>query len=184
MVKIHMHTNEPSLFFDRLKPYSKEPIFKKEKVEDMHVMREVMHGDSFVDLGDAKFTIMGICSYVLPPLEDMDELYTLPVFIVPETTQEPTDLRFVSDTDACIALNQQRHKETEIKYTTAASNPMQIKIELLSALSEGKPLLVFLMSIDKRISAIGRNTMAAIDMLEPEFEVEINVDRWLTLSVE
>ena len=51
---------------------------------------------------------------MLPPLDDMDELYTLPVFLVPSTTQEPIDLRFVSDTDACIALNQQRHKDTAI----------------------------------------------------------------------
>eukprot|EP01083_Nonionella_stella_P134872 410272_1 len=118
---------------------------------------------------------MGLCSYVLPPLNDLDELHTLPVFLVPETTQEPIDLRFVSDTDACIALNQQRHKETAIKYTTAASNPFQIKIELLAALNKGKPVMVFLMSTDKRISAIGRNAMAAIDMLEPEQKALIKV---------
>lgn len=180
MVKIHIHTNEPNLFFERLQPYSKDPIFKKEKVEDMLVMREVMHGDNYLDLGDAKFIIMGLCSYVLPPLNDLDELYTLPIFLVPETTQEPMDLRFVTDTDACIALNQQRHKETAIRYTSAASNPMQIKIELLAALSKGKPLLVFLLSTDKRVSAIGRNTMAAIDMLEPEQKelVKVLVHGW------
>ena len=175
MVKIHIHTNEPNLFFDRLQPYSKDPVFKKEKVEDMLAMRELMHGDDVVELGDAKFTIMGLCSYVLPPLDDLDELYTLPVFLVPSTTQEPIDLRFVSDTDACIALNQQRHKDTAIKYTTAAPNPMQIKIELLSALSKGKPLLLALWGLDKRISAIGRNCLAAIEMLEPDQKAMVKV---------
>jgi len=175
MVKIHIHTNEPKLFFEKLRPYSKDPVIKKEKVEDMLVMRELMHGDNALDLGDAKFTIMGLCSYVLPPLNDLDELHTLPVFLVPEPTQEPIDLRFASDTDACIALNNQRHKETAIRYTTAASNPMQIKIELLAALSKEKPVLVFLMSTDKRVSAIGRNVMAAIDMLEPEQKALVKV---------
>ena len=180
MLKIHIHTNEPSVFFDRVQPYNNDPIFKKEKVEDMLAMRELMHGDSFLELGDAKFTIMGFCCYVLPPLDDMDELYTLPVFVVPETTQEPIDLRFVSDTDACIALNQQRHKETAIKYTTAASNPMQIKIELMAALSKGKPLMVALWGTDKRLSALGRNVMLAIDMLEPEQKdlVKVFVHGW------
>jgi len=117
MVKIHIHTNEPGQFFGRLQKYSKDPVIKKEKVEDMLVMRELMHGDSALDLGDAKFTIMGLCSYVLPPLDNLDELHTLPLFLVPETTQEPIDLRFVSDADAVIALNHQRHKETAIKYT-------------------------------------------------------------------
>ena len=176
MVKIHIHTNDPEVFYDRLRPFSKDSIFKKEKVEDMLIMRDLMHGnDNFFCLGDARFTIMGLCKYMLPPLDDMDELYTLPVFLVPSTTQEPIDLRFVSDTDACIALNQQRHKDTAIRYTTAASNPMQIKIELLSALSKGKPLLVVLMSTDKRISAIGRNACQAIEMLEPDQKARINV---------
>ena len=112
---------------------------------------------------------------MLPPLDDMNELYTLPVFLVPSMTQEPIDLRFVSDSDACIALNQQRHKDTVIRYTTAASNPMQIKIELLSALSKGKPLLVVLMSTDKRFSAIGRNACQAIEMLEPDQKARIKV---------
>jgi len=180
MVKIHIHTNEPDVFFDRVKPHSKYPIFKKEKVEDMLAMREDMHGSS-VDLGDAKFTIMGLCAYSLPPLgDDMDELFTLPVFLVPETTQEPIDMRFVSDTDACILLNQQRHEETSIKYSTAASNPMQIKIELLAALAKDKPVLCLLWGTDKRLSAIGRNVLAAIDMLEPHQKelVKVCVHGW------
>ena len=82
--------------------------------------------------------------------------------------QERIDARFVSEADACIALNRQRHRETATRYTSAAPNPTQIKIELLAALGKGKPLLVILMSTDRRISALGRNTMAAIDMLEPE----------------
>jgi len=175
MVKVHIHTNDPQLVFDRLQEYNRDALLKKEKVEDMLVMREVAHGDGFLDLDDAKFTIMGMCKYLLPPLDDLDELFTLPVFIVPETTQEPIDLRFASDTDACIALNQQRHKESAIRYTTAASNPMQIKIELLAALGKGKPVLLLLMSTDKRVSAIGRNAMAAIDMLDPEQRAQVRV---------
>jgi len=177
MVKIHIHTNEPNLVFELLQPYSRDPVkLKKEKVEDMFVMRERMHGGSSLDLGDAKFTIMGLCSYILPPsLDGLDELFTLPVFFVPETTEEPIDVRFVSDADACIALNQQRHKETAIKYTTAAPNPMQIKIEILAALGSGRPLLLFLMSVDKRISAIGRNAMTAIGLLEPDKKALIKV---------
>lgn len=180
MVKVHIHTNEPSQIYDRIQPYNKDATFKKEKVEDMLVMRELMHGDSFLDLGDAKFTIMGFCSYLLPPLNDMEELHTLPVFLVPETTQEPIDMRFVSDADACVALNAQRHKDTAIKYTTAASNPMQLKIEILAALSKDKPLLLVLWGLDKRLSAIGRNALAAIEMLEPEQKdlVKIFVHGW------
>jgi len=131
-------------------------------------MRELTHGESRCDLREAKFTIVGMASYVLPPLEDLDELVTLPVFMVPSTTQEPIDIRFATDSEACAALNMQRHKNTAIRYTTAASNPMQIKIELLAALARGKPVLVFLMSKDKRVSALGRNVIAAIDMLSPE----------------
>jgi hypothetical protein len=69
----------------------------------------------------------------------------------------------------------QRHKSTAIRYTTAASNPMQLKIELLSALSKEKPIIVFLMSKDKRVSALGRNVIAAIDMLTPEQQAKISV---------
>ena len=167
MVKIHMHTNDPDQLFDILQPFNRDPILKKEKVEDMLDMRESMHGDETLDLADAKFTIMGLCSYVLPKSTyDLDELHTLPIFGVPSTTQEPIDMRFVSDEDVCVILNQQRHKDTAIRYTTAAPNPMQLKIEILAALTKGKPLLVFLFSADKRISATGRNTMVAIDMLE------------------
>lgn len=178
MAKIHIHTNHPNVFFDRMKKWSRDPTLKKEKVEDMFAMRDQMHMESAsaLDLSDAKFSIMGLCSYVLPPnMAHNSSLFTLPVFLVPATTQEPIDARFVSDTDACIALNQQRHKETATKYTTAAPNPMQIKIELLAALGSGKPLLLFLMSTDKRISAIGRNVMTAISFLEPEQQALVKV---------
>merc|ERR1712238_447391 len=62
----------------------------------------------------------------------------------------------------------QRNKSTAIKYSTAAANPMQMKIELLSALSKGKPVLVFIFSTNKKLSSMGRNTLLAIDMLDPE----------------
>lgn len=180
MVKVHMHTNAPDELFGILQPYNRDPILKKEKVEDMLVMRESMHGNDAVNLTDARFTIMGLCSYVLPPSHDLDELYTIPIFAVPSSTQEPIDMRFVSDADACGILNQQRHKETAIRYTTAAPNPMQLKIELLAALGKRKPLLVVLCSTDKRISALGRNMMAAIDMLNEEQKnlVKVFVHGW------
>ncbi len=175
MMKVHIHTNEPEAVFEKLRVFSKVPILKKEKVEDMYTMREQMHGESTRDLSEAKFTIMGLGSMVLPPLERCDEVFTLPVFMVPSTTQEPIDLRFATDSEACAALNMQRHESTAIQYTTAASNPMQLKIELLSALSKAKPVLVFLMSTDKRVSALGRNVMAAIEMLSPEQAAKIRV---------
>jgi dihydroxyacetone kinase-like predicted kinase len=115
MVKIHMHTNDPDELFDILQPFNRDPILKKEKVEDMLVMRESMHGDDTLDLADAKFTIMGLCSYLLPHTYDLDELHTVPIFAVPSTTLEPIDCRYVSDEDICVILNQQRHKETAIR---------------------------------------------------------------------
>ena len=130
MIKVHMHTNDPQKLFDILQTLNKDPILKKEKVEDMLAMRESMHGDDTVDSADAKFTVMGM------PNNDLNELHAIPVFFVPSTTQEPIDARFISEADTCVILNQQRHKETEIKYTTAAPNPMQLKIELLAALSK------------------------------------------------
>lgn len=180
MVKIHMHTHDPDQLFDILQPFNRDPILKKEKVEDMLVMRESMHGDETLDLADAKFNIMGLCSYILPHTYDLDELHTVPIFAVPSTTQEAIDMRFVSDEDVCVILNQQRHKDTAIRYTTAAPNPMQLKIEILAALAKGKPLLLFLFSADKRISATGRNTMVAIDMLEDEQKklVKVFVHGW------
>jgi hypothetical protein len=180
MVKIHMHTHDPDQLFDILQPFNRDPILKKEKVEDMLVMRESMHGDETLDLADAKFNIMGLCSYILPHTYDLDELHTVPIFAVPSTTQEAIDMRFVSDEDVCVILNQQRHKDTAIRYTTAAPNPMQLKIEILAALAKGKPLLLFIFSADKRISATGRNTMVAIDMLEDEQKklVKVFVHGW------
>lgn len=175
MAKVHIHSNEPSRVFDLLGGFSREPILKKEKVEDMMAMREHAHGDQALDLSDAKFSIMGLCSVLLPPGDRSDDLFTLPVFMVPSTTQERIDIRYSTDADACLALNMQRHASTRIRYTTAAPNPMVLKIELLAALSRGKPVLVFLMSRDKRISAIGRNVAAAIDMLSPDQRERVRV---------
>ena len=91
----------------------------------------------------------------------------LPVFIVPATTQEPIDSRYSTEADVTNALNAQRHDDTKTRFTTAASSPMQIKIELLSALAKGKPLLILVVSEDNRVSALGRNIVAAVDMLSP-----------------
>ena len=175
VIKIHIHTNEPENVFEQLRAFSRSPLLKKEKVEDMLSMRELMHGDTRGDLSEAKFTIVGLCSMVLPPSEHSDDLFTLPAFMVPSTTQEPIDIRFSTDSDTCNALNMQRHENTAIRYTTAAPNPMQIKIELLAALAKGKPVLLFLMSKDKRVSALGRNVIAAVDMLSAEQKASISV---------
>ncbi|KAL3903943.1 MAG: hypothetical protein SGILL_010254 [Bacillariaceae sp.] len=175
MVKVHIHTNNPQEFFDKLQPFSRDPIFKKEKVEDMYVMREQMHGENEVDLSDAQFTIMGMCDMLLPPLEKSEDTHTLPVFMVPSTTQEPIDVRFPSDAETILAMNQQRHKSTAVKYSTAASNPMQMKIEFLAALAKGKPILVFVFSKSKKVSVFGQNVMKAIELLEPEQQKMVKV---------
>jgi hypothetical protein len=175
MVKVHIHTNHPQEFFNKLLPFSREPIFKKEKVEDMLVMREQMHGEHEVDLSDAKFTIMGMCEMFLPPLAKSADLHTLPVFMVPSTTQEPIDIRFATDTETILALNQQRHQSTAIRYTTASSNPFQMKIEFLAALAKGKPILAFIFSADKRVSVYGQNVMKAVELLEPEQQKMIKI---------
>jgi hypothetical protein len=175
MVKVHIHTNHPQEFFEQLQPFSQDPIFKKEKVEDMYVMREQMHGGNEVDLSEARFTIMGMCDLFLPPLMKSDDMHTLPVFIVPANTQEPIDLRFTSDAEAILALNHQRHKSTALKYSTASSNPMQMKIEFLAALAKGKPVLVFIFSKDKRVSVFGQNVMKAIELLEPDQQKMVKV---------
>jgi len=175
MVKIHIHTNNPQRVFDHLRQFSRSPLLKKEKVEDMYSMREFMNGGGRLNLQDSKFSIVGLCAVLLPQLACSEDLVTIPVSLVPETTQEPIDLRFATDSDACIALNLQRHKETAIRYTTAAPNPMRIKIELLAALAKGKPVLVFVMSTDKRVSAMGRNIIAAVNMLAPEQRARIKV---------
>lgn len=175
MAKIHLHTNQPERLFDCVRQFSRDPVLKKEKVDDMFAMRDRMHGVKQSDLGDSTFTIVGLGGMLLPDEDDFDGLFTLPVFLVPATTQEPVDMRFVTDSDTCNALNMQRHNETAIQYTTAASNPMQIKIELLAALGKGKPVLVLLMNKDKRISAMGRNVVAAVDMLSPSQKEQVRV---------
>mmetsp|Transcript_13256 Transcript_13256/g.37810 ORF Transcript_13256/g.37810 Transcript_13256/m.37810 type:complete len:351 (-) Transcript_13256:656-1708(-) len=141
MIKLHIHSNDPEKVFAHLKQFSREPILRKEKVEDMLEMRQLYHEDSALDLADAKFSIVGMCDIVLPPGLRDSELQTLPVFVVPSDTQEPIDIRFTNSNDTCAALNRQRHADTAIRYTTAASNPMQIKIEILAALAKRKPSL-------------------------------------------
>ncbi|KAL7455665.1 hypothetical protein ACHAWC_007206 [Mediolabrus comicus] len=174
MVKIHMHTDDPDELYDILQSFNRDTILAKEKVEDMIGMRDSFHGEHAVALGDAKFSIMGLCSF-LPSCYDLEELTSYPIFCVPASTQEPIDMRFVSDADCCVILNQQRHAHSATKYTTAAPNPMQLKIELIAALSKGKPVIVFLLSADKRLSAIGQNMMIAIDLLEEEQQKKIKV---------
>lgn len=184
MLKIHIHTNEPEKFFDKLKPFSKDPILKKEKVEDMKIMREIEHGiASDFSPENARFTMLGLSAMCLPPTvkaANDDILSTFPMFLVPEDTSEPIDIRYSTDTEALIALNRQRNPSTAIRYTSATSNPMQMKIEILTALAKGKPLLCFVFSVDKKLSAFGRNVMAAVDMLDPEQKkmVHIFVHGW------
>jgi len=186
MLKVHIHTNEPQQFFDTLKPYSKNTVFKKEKVEDMKIMRDVEHGSTTASdatdvqdsVDNAKFTMIGLSSMMLPPTvkaENKKILNTFPMFIVPSDTNEPIDLRYASDTETLITLNKQRNPATAVRMTTAAPNPMQVKIELLAALSKGKPVLCFLTSTNTKMSSFGRNVLLAIDMLEPEQKAMVKV---------
>merc|ERR1712146_82835 len=137
MAKVHIHTNTPQQFFDKLLPFSREPVLLKEKVEDMKEMRELEHGEKTSDclLREAKFTIMGMGGTPLPPLERSDEVITIPAFIIPSNTEEKIDVRCATETETLVALNAQRRESTAIKYTTAAPTPIQIKLELLAALS-------------------------------------------------
>ena len=185
MLKIHIHTNEPQRFFDILRNYSKDPIFKKEKVEDMKIMRDVEHGSSTSDsteakdsIDNAKFTMIGLSSLCLPPtvLAENDKiLNSFPMFVVPSDTNEPIDVRYATAAETVLTLNNQRNPKTAVRMTTASSSPMQMKIELLSALSKGKPVLCFVFSVNKKVSAFGRNVLMAIDMLEPEQKAMVKV---------
>jgi len=172
MLKLHIHTNEPQRFFDKLQAFNREPILKKEKVEDMKIMREVEHGSTAeTSTEDAKFVIIGLSAMCLPPTvkaANKDIILTFPMFMVPADTNEPIDIRYVTDTEALIAQNKDRSPKTATRFTTATSSPMQMKIELLAALSKGKPVLCFVFSIDKKVSAFGRNVLQAIDMLDPD----------------
>lgn len=184
MLKMHIHTNEPQRFFDALKSFSKDPIFKKEKVEDMKIMRDIEHGCS-CDHGDptdsvdnAKFTMVGLPSLCLPPTvlaENKEILHTFPMFVVPADTNEPIDIRYSTATDTILTLNRQRNPKTAVRMTTATSTPMQMKIELLAALAKGKPVMVFVFSANKKVSAFGRNVLLAIDLLEPEQKAMVKV---------
>ncbi|VEU38117.1 unnamed protein product [Pseudo-nitzschia multistriata] len=67
-----------------------------------------------------------------------------------------------------------------MRYTTATSSPMQMKIELLAALAKGKPVLCFVFSTDKKLSAFGRNVQLAVEMLDSDQQkmVKIFVHGW------
>jgi hypothetical protein len=132
MVKIHIYTNYPEEFNNQICPYSKSLIFNKKKVKDMLIMCDLMpslmhRNDNFFCLDDARFTIMGLCKYLLSPSDNTDELYTLPLFLVPSTMQEPIALRFFSDTDASIALNYQHHKERTLPSCTQQHHQIQCR---------------------------------------------------------
>lgn len=187
MLKLHIHTNEPQRFFDTLKPYSRDVIFKKEKVEDMKIMRDVEHGsnntaadapDTYDSVDNAKFTMIGLSSMCLPPTvlkENEKILQDFPLFIVPSDTNEPIDIRYATDTETLLALNKQRNPKTAVRMTTASSTPMQMKIELLAAIAKGKPVLVMIFSATKKVSAFGRNVLQAIDMLDPDQKDKVKV---------
>lgn len=38
MIKVHIHTNDPEAVFEQLRAFSRDPVLKKEKVEDMHII--------------------------------------------------------------------------------------------------------------------------------------------------
>jgi len=188
MLKVHIHTDEPQRFFDTLTPFSKNAILKKEKVEDMKAMRDMEHGSSIPSaeglsepngsVDNAKFSIIGLSAMSLPPkikAENEELLHTFPMFMVPADTREPIDIRYASDTDVLVALNQQRNPSTAVRMTSATSNPTQMKLELLAALSAGKPVLCFVFSTDQKKSAFGRNVLLAIDLLEPHQRAMVKV---------
>ena len=172
ILKIHVHTNEPKKFFEKLKPFSKDPVLKKERVEDMKIMREVEH-ESACNFSPekAKFVTLGLSATSLLPTvkaANVDILHTFPMFLAPTDTNKPIDVRYSTDTEALIALNRQRNPSSAIRYTTATSSPMQIKVEMISTLAKGKPILCFVMSTNSKLSAFGRNVMSAVEMLDPE----------------
>ncbi len=184
MLKMHIHTDEPQRFFDTMKNFTKDPIFKKEKVEDMKIMRETEHGsscdhcDATDSVDNAKFTMVGLPSLCLPPTilaQNKEILHTFPMFVVPADTNEPIDIRYSTATDTVLTLNKQRNPKTAVRMTTATSTPMQMKIELLAALAKGKPVMVFVFSTNKKVSAFGRNVLLAVDLLEPEQKAMVKV---------
>lgn len=182
MLKIHIHTNEPQRFFDTLKPYSKDAFFKKEKVEDMHIMRDVEHGSRAASVINARFTMIALSGSLPPTVKAKNKkiLHTFPMFVVHEDSNEPIDVRYASDTETLLTMNKQRDPATAVKMTTAAPTPMQIKIELLAALAKGKPVLCFVFLVSKKISAFGSNVLLAVDMLDPEQKdmVQVFVHGW------
>ncbi len=50
-----------------------------------------------------------------------------------------------------------------------------MKIEIIAALAKKKPILLFIFSKDKRISAYGRNVIQAVAMLEPEQQEMVKI---------
>ena len=83
MVKVHIHSNKPGAVFEHLCCFSRESLLRKEKVENMFAEREAAHGNgNVVDLSNAKFSIVGLCSLVLSEQEIHPETYTVPVLLV------------------------------------------------------------------------------------------------------
>ena len=175
MVKMHIHTNSPETFFDHLETFSSTPLLRKEKVEDMFAERDEAQGKYHVDYSKAQFNVAASFASMQRDVcaENGGFLFKFPFFAVPETTQEPIMCHDCTFAETNNALNLQRHEETRIKYSTAASNPMQIKIQLLAALASGRSLLVMVISEDKRVSAMGRNIIAAVNLLTPEQKARV-----------
>eukprot|EP01048_Picozoa_sp_COSAG05_P001736 COSAG05_NODE_60_length_23142_cov_25.372130_13_plen_791_part_00 len=176
MVKVHIHANEPEQVFDTLRPFSKDPILAKEKVEDMFKERDEAHGGADNPMHQplpqhATFSVVGVGMFT-PPKEQV-AVHRLPVYIIPASTEEPVDVRYSTDNDTIAMLNSARHNPERIM--TAAPTPVQVKLELVSQLEADATKRVLLLSVNKVMSAADRNICEAVESLTPEQKARVSV---------
>ena len=179
MVKVHIHANEPEKIFTALLPFSKIPILKKEKVEDMFKERDETHGVDDNPMyqplpAHAKFQIVssGVC---VVPREQVGLAAMYPIYVVPASTEEPIDCRYETDNDTIATLNSQRHWDTFERLMTAAPTPITIKLELVALLEAAPQKPILLSSFNKMASAIHRNCCDALEQLTPEQKEQVTV---------
>ena len=172
MAKVHIHCNDPDAFFGLLSELSETPILRKEKVDDMYAERD--GGNVVRDYSKASFNVVLAFQFRKNDVA-AGTGFCLPSFLVPETTQEPFDIRLPTLYEANSALNAQRHADTRIKYPSGAPNPTQIKIELMAALASGRPVLVIDTVRDARVTVLSRNLHAAIDSLSPSDRARLTI---------
>ena len=171
MAKVHIHCNEPDAFFDLLSSFSETPILRKEKVDDMYA--ELKGGRDARDYSNASFNI--VSAFPIATDEAAGVGFCLPMCFVPDSTQEPIDVRLPTVYETNSALNAQRHADTRVRYTSSIPNPTQIKIELQAALASGRPVLMVDIPRDRNITAYGRNIRAAVDSLSPSDRARLTI---------